>query len=229
MNIGGQDFWKPIWEEKAKVDDEMSATGGRKSVTEFLHTTADVASKLQLNSEDILADIGCSIGLMALTFAPFVKRILAIDYSPEMVKRASHNLAPLANVEVYVGNVLNLPLEDAFCSKVLCWSVIQYLGSKEELYQAFAELKRIIKRDGLILVSAIPNVEKRDEYLRGIERLNLPPERKEDSLRKNAACLWLHPKEVVEMAAVLELKNQILPLPATVWPSWYMFDVLMKV
>jgi len=73
-----------------------------------------------------VADVGTGTGFVAAGIAPRVRRVLAADNSPAMLEVAKKNLKQLGigNVELLVGDVKALPLEDtsvdaAFANMVL--------------------------------------------------------------------------------------------------------------
>jgi ubiquinone/menaquinone biosynthesis C-methylase UbiE len=73
-----------------------------------------------------VADIGTGTGFVAAGIAPRVKRVVGIDNAPAMLEVARENLRALgaSNVDLAVGEVARLPLEDssvdvAFANMVL--------------------------------------------------------------------------------------------------------------
>ena len=73
-----------------------------------------------------VADIGTGTGFVAAAIAPRVKRVVGVDNAPAMLEVARENLWALgaSNVDLAVGEVARLPLEDssvdvAFANMVL--------------------------------------------------------------------------------------------------------------
>ena len=73
-----------------------------------------------------VADVGTGTGFVAAGIAPRVKRVIGIDNAPAMLEVARENLRALgaSNVDLAVGEVARLPLEDssvdvAFANMVL--------------------------------------------------------------------------------------------------------------
>ena len=61
-----------------------------------------------------VADIGTGTGFVAAGIAPRVERVVGIDNAPAMLEVARENLRALgaSNVDLVVGEVTRLPLED---------------------------------------------------------------------------------------------------------------------
>jgi ubiquinone/menaquinone biosynthesis C-methylase UbiE len=73
-----------------------------------------------------VADIGTGTGFVAAGIGPRVKRVIGIDNAPSLLEVARENLRALgaSNVDLAVGEVARLPLEDssvdvAFANMVL--------------------------------------------------------------------------------------------------------------
>ena len=61
-----------------------------------------------------VADVGTGTGFVAAGIAPRVKRVVGVDNAPAMLEVARENLRALgaSNVDLMVGEVTRLPLED---------------------------------------------------------------------------------------------------------------------
>ncbi len=59
-----------------------------------------------------VGDLGCGTGQWAEVLAPFVRRVVAVDSSTEMLEAARERLAPHANVDVRRGDLETLPIDD---------------------------------------------------------------------------------------------------------------------
>src|SRR3712207_488494 len=62
----------------------------------------------------IVADVGTGMGFVAAGVAPRVKRVVGVDNAPTMLEVARDNLWALgvSNVDLVVGDIAKLPLED---------------------------------------------------------------------------------------------------------------------
>ena len=81
--------------------DVKAGTDPREDLDELL--------KLGLNREQTLVDLGAGTGTFALAAAPYLRRVVAVDVSPQMlaVLRAKLDAAGLANVETVLAGFLS--------------------------------------------------------------------------------------------------------------------------
>jgi len=225
------EFWKKQWGEKAAEENPFLASGASnfaKNPIEFLHNLNHIVKNLQLQKEDIVLDIGCNVGLHCISLAHWVREVRGIDYIPELVKRAYENTRSYPNIEIKIGDILDIPFETNSFNKILVNSIIQYLEGTEDVERAFGEIKRVMQKRGKAFVSLIPDVDKKEQYLNGIWKLNLTKEQKEKIYAKNEAGLWFHPERLLKIARGIQLKANILSIPTEIWQSWYMFSLLFE-
>lgn len=113
-----------------------------------------------LDSEMVVADLGCGTGLTAELLAPIVGRVIAIDDSDAMLASARERLEPHGNVEIHQGRLEQLPLEDGVADAVTLILVLHHLPDPAEV---IAEVARILRPRGkLLIVDMLPH--DRDEY-----------------------------------------------------------------
>src|SRR5918993_558228 len=65
-----------------------------------------------LDDRWVVGDLGCGTGWLTASIAPFVRRVVAVDASPEMLEAATSRLQTVPNVDVRSGDLEKLPLED---------------------------------------------------------------------------------------------------------------------
>jgi ArsR family transcriptional regulator len=107
-----------------------------------------------------IGDLGCGTGQVSAAVAPFVRRVVAVDESPEMLAVARERLAPFANVEVCHGDLERLPLADGALDAAVMFLVLHYL---EEPARALAEVARVLRPKGRLLVVDLRS-HVREEY-----------------------------------------------------------------
>src|SRR3954466_3773548 len=73
-----------------------------------------------------VGDLGCGTGQLAETVAPYVRRVIAVDGSSEMLDAARKRLAGFHNVEVKEGQIEALPIEDGELDAALLSLVLHY-------------------------------------------------------------------------------------------------------
>lgn len=99
-----------------------------------------------------VADIGCGTGRHALRLASAGARVTALDFSPAMLDRA--RAKPGAQHVTFICHDVaqRLPLPSAEFDRVVCGLVLEHIA---HLRPFFAELGRICRPDGWILVTAM--------------------------------------------------------------------------
>ena len=116
----------------------------------------------------VVLDLGCGSGLDSLIAARRVGpsgRVMGIDFSAEMVTRATAGLAKSGarNVTFQRGDAENLPLDDASVDIGLANGIFNLNPARESI---FRELARVVRPGGavyaseLILAQALPAAEK---------------------------------------------------------------------
>ncbi|HTZ00540.1 MAG TPA: class I SAM-dependent methyltransferase [Rhodocyclaceae bacterium] len=220
--------WPTFWDAKAAAGNDFQATGrGLMGVPGYLHTVAEIVRLLDLRQGETLADVGCGTGLIAMSLAPWLSRIDAVDISPAMVERARANLGDMPNVVLAPGSLTELPLGAASVDKLLAYSVLQYLGSVEAVASALREVGRVLKPGGRALLAANPDPARRPAYedtVRG--RSDGEAVAKELALLDDL--LWLSAAECTRQAAAAGLAGRAEPISPRIWQHFYMFDLVVE-
>jgi ubiquinone/menaquinone biosynthesis C-methylase UbiE len=150
------DYWKTWWNEQA-----------RNSVSDFAlnrMTSLRLArlEQRELNNfiravdpqpNDVVLDAGCGSGRNISILSSRVRRIVGIDYSEEMIRRAVERAEgeKLSNVNVLQGDVTSLSFPPNTFDKVICASVLQYLNDTD-CALALREMVRVCKPGGTLLL-----------------------------------------------------------------------------
>lgn len=103
-----------------------------------------------LDPEAVVADLGCGTGQLALTVAPFVKRVIAVDASAAMLRTAKARVGHLDQVEIRRGQLESLPLDDATVDIAFLVLVLPYVAEPELV---IAEAARVLKPGGRLLIT----------------------------------------------------------------------------
>ncbi|MGE5430114.1 MAG: arsenite methyltransferase [Syntrophomonadaceae bacterium] len=106
---------------------------------------------------DTVVDLGSGAGndvFVARSIAGDRGKVIGIDMTPEMIAKAEKNKAKLGfkNVEFYLGEIEEMPLEDGIADVVVSNCVLNLVPDKNK---AFSEMYRIIKPGGHFCVSDI--------------------------------------------------------------------------
>lgn len=121
----------------------------QKAIDELIH----------VDGLDVL-DLGAGTGRLAVLLAPRAKSIRAFDISTEMLRVCRERLVAsgLSNWQVEVADHRRLPIDDHSADLAVSGWSVSYLAvwnEKEgtsELDVWFAEMKRVLRRDGLIIL-----------------------------------------------------------------------------
>jgi cyclopropane fatty-acyl-phospholipid synthase-like methyltransferase len=123
----------------------------------------DVLHKLNLNSSDNCLDIGCGTGNILLPLSFFVRSIVGLDNS-HVIKAFTKRISiELTNIELISGNFLDVDIGETF-DKILVYSVIHYLKSKEEVLEFINKASNLLKPGGKLLVADLPNFSKKKRF-----------------------------------------------------------------
>jgi ubiquinone/menaquinone biosynthesis C-methylase UbiE len=105
-------------------------------------------------------DAGCGVGYGArILAAGGARTVVGVDRSDEAIDAARRS-SPDGAVEFRVADLSKLPFDDGTFDVAVCFEVIEHIDDRKGV---LAELKRILDRDGLLIVSS-PN---RKVYLPG--------------------------------------------------------------
>ena len=103
-----------------------------------------------LDPEWVVGDLGCGTGQVAAALAPFVKSVVAVDRSADMLQAARRRLRDLSNVDVRRGELEALPIQDAVLDAATLLLVLHHLPDPAE---ALAEAARVLRPGGRLLIS----------------------------------------------------------------------------
>jgi ArsR family transcriptional regulator len=96
-----------------------------------------------------VGDLGCGTGQLALTLAPFVRRVIAVDGSKAMLAAARRRLKEAGNVELRHGELEALPIERRALDAAVLFLVLHYVA---EPGAVIAEAARVLRPGGRLLV-----------------------------------------------------------------------------
>ena len=117
----------------------------------FDDRVASLAIEKLLPPDLVIADVGCGTGSLTFELARFARKVIGIDQSPEMLRRARKFAysKEIGNVEFRLGDALKLPLEGRSVDAVFCVMVLHFLRDPG---RAIAELCRITRPGGTVVV-----------------------------------------------------------------------------
>lgn len=118
---------------------------------------SNVSILAEIPQGSTVLDMGCGGGLDSIIAARRTGpqgRVFAVDFSPEMLKRAKRGLleAGVHNVHIYSTDAEKLPLEDNSVDVALANGIFNLNPDRSRI---FAELARVVKRGGPVYVAEL--------------------------------------------------------------------------
>jgi len=148
---------------RSKSREFFASTAGRWDHVreELFGRTFHLYALLGLLAEDwVLGDLGCGTGQVSEVVAPFVRQVVAVDGSAEMLGAARGRLDGFQNVEFRQGELEELPLADGSLDAVLMFLVLHYAPDPGRVLR---ETARVLRPGGkVLLVDMLPH--ERVEY-----------------------------------------------------------------
>ncbi|HAW18890.1 MAG TPA: hypothetical protein DCX14_01805 [Flavobacteriales bacterium] len=225
--MADQAYWADFWTAKAQSETDFQATGrGTMDTIGFLYTVRECAKSLKLSEDDDLLDVGGGTGLIALAVSPFVNSVLTIDLSSGISERAKKNLADCDNVRAQMGSITRIPSPDSFFSKVLAYSVLQYLSDDEVVFAAIREVGRVMKPGAVALLAGNPDPDCFQGYIDKQCGENSEARQKEIVFQKDLR--WIPRDKAIAMAADCGLNAVAVDIHERIWQSFYMYDLVLE-
>ena len=103
-----------------------------------------------LDAGSIVGDLGCGTGQLALTIAPFVRQVIAVDASAAMLRSAKARVGHLEQVDIRRGQLEQLPIDDGDLDLALMVLVLPYVSDPAAV---IAEAARTLKPGGRLLIT----------------------------------------------------------------------------
>jgi len=124
----------------------------------------DVISKLNLQPEDNLLDIGCGPGTLLIPLSKVVEMVCGID-NEAVIQRIEKKYKDKGNITTISGNFLEIESQQLkLYSKIVIYSVVHYLSSQDELFQFLLKALKLLKPGGRMLIADIPNLDKKTRF-----------------------------------------------------------------
>ncbi len=103
-----------------------------------------------LDPDWVVGDLGCGTGQACEAIAPFVRRVVGIEQSTEMLQAARGRLRGLRNVTVRRGALERLPLEAEELDVAVMTLVLHHIADPARV---LAEAARVLKPHGRLLIA----------------------------------------------------------------------------
>lgn len=138
-----------FWDKVAGLYDLFENIYNGKVNRQLCKEVADLMEK-----SDRVLECACGTGMLTKSIAPRCKGVIATDFSVGMLKQARKNCLEFLNVRIKKANIMNLEYKEEAFDKVVAGNVIHLL---DEPYVALAELERVCKKGGKIIIPTYIN------------------------------------------------------------------------
>jgi len=105
-------------------------------------------AKNLVNNKNVL-DAACGEGYGSQLLAKYAKKVVGIDIDEKSIKHAQ-NRYPIKNLNFIKTSVTNLPFEDNSFDVIVSFETLEHLLEQEQM---LAEFNRVLKSDGLLIIS----------------------------------------------------------------------------
>ncbi|MBC8022682.1 MAG: methyltransferase domain-containing protein, partial [Burkholderiales bacterium] len=109
-------------------------------------------------------DIACGEGYGSALLARRAAHVLGVDVSPQAIEHAKRTYPRVGNLEFKTGSCTAIPAPDASIDVAISFETLEHIREQEEFV---AELARVLKPDGILVVSCPNKAEYTDK--RGTE------------------------------------------------------------
>jgi ArsR family transcriptional regulator len=97
----------------------------------------------------VVGDLGCGTGQLTEVVSPYVRQVIAVDSSTDMLDAARHRLEGARNVDLRQGELESLPIAEGELNVAMLSLVLHYSPSPG---RALAEVARVLRPGGRVLV-----------------------------------------------------------------------------
>jgi ubiquinone/menaquinone biosynthesis C-methylase UbiE len=117
---------------------------------EMIGARTDLLALLDLLDEHwVIGDLGCGAGHISEALAPCVGRVIAVDESGPMLAAAQARLEQHANVDLRIGTIESLPIDDGALDVAILFLVAHFISDPSKVMR---EIRRTLKPGGRILI-----------------------------------------------------------------------------
>ncbi|MDD5362976.1 MAG: class I SAM-dependent methyltransferase [Ignavibacteria bacterium] len=134
----------PEFESVEKADINTFFARGREDVDKFMKDM-DITQ----SNEKTIVEIGCGMGRMSNSFSEYFKKVIAVDVSDEMLKKASE-ICKKTNVEFRKTDGDNLSfIPNESVDVVFSFIVFQHIIDTASIFNYIRDMSRVLKMDGI--------------------------------------------------------------------------------
>lgn len=154
-----------FWDEAARADARWHIATGAAANDEVFFESGRIETDAFLahcgigpDQDATVLEIGCGIGRMTARLAEQFGRVIALDISAEMLKRAEGALADHPNITYLHGSGSDLAgVPDASVEVVFSYIVLQHVPTTQGQLAYFREIRRVLRPGGRAAVQIRAN------------------------------------------------------------------------
>lgn len=159
-------------ESTRNIKDDIQVRGPLKGVARVDKSRAYLQNLFkEIGKDKILLDVGCGNGLFTVPLANIFRLIVGVDISEKMMKRCKEKRS---NLDFVMASSTNLPFRDQKFDCVLALSLLQHLGTRENVKKTLKELSRTTTDQSFMFLafwdtpnsptSLVKNILKEEKY-----------------------------------------------------------------
>jgi len=140
--------------QKADIHQKWEDTYRTEENEKFYERAFDYITRvLTAKENDTILDVGCGACAHSIRLAKRGFSVMAVDCSEHVLEKAEvklQNSGIVDKIKLQQENILSLSFADRTFDYVLCWGVLMHIPDIEK---AISELDRVLKKDGIIVIS----------------------------------------------------------------------------
>jgi SAM-dependent methyltransferase len=105
-------------------------------------------------------DVACGEGYGSALLARHAAKVTGVDLSPDAIAHARGEYSAVSNLEFLAASCTQMPLPDTAFDVVVSFETLEHIGTQEEF---LAEVARVLKPDGVLVLSCPNKVEYSDK------------------------------------------------------------------
>ena len=110
-----------------------------------------IVNNIKLDKDMVLMDMGAGTGLLTYFVAPFVKKIVAVDNSPSMLKEFESKRDEFAcETDIILNNILTEESSEMLFDGIISSMTMHHI---EDLSTLFVRLYAMLKKEGFIAIA----------------------------------------------------------------------------
>ncbi len=142
------------------VKDDVQVMGWP-GIEDHINIQNDLINKVKFKPTDVVLDLGCGTGLTTKRLSPMVKSIIGVDNCQGMLIRARKNTKNCSNAKIVYSEGRELPFKNNQFTRVICYSVFNYLAGLDEAKLLIQEMIRVSRQGAIIFIGEILNSKKK--------------------------------------------------------------------